>query len=100
MRLDRYFRIHEVENDDWSPAFRDVYEEPYWREYVEPGYEGKWNGLMVRGIGDVERAATCVFPSDRIVGGWSRERCCSPSTRSTSPTSQGSCHSRGRASRR
>jgi putative NIF3 family GTP cyclohydrolase 1 type 2 len=64
--LDRYFRIAEVENDDWAPAFRDIYDEPYWRDYVEPGYEGKWNGLMVRGVGEVERVATCVFPSDRI----------------------------------
>ena len=67
--LDRYFRIPEVENDDWEPGFRAVYDEPYWREYVEPGYEGKWNGLMVRGAGDVERVVTCVFPSDRIVAG-------------------------------
>ena len=67
--LDAYFRIAEVENDDWSAAFEAVYPEPYWREYVEPGYEGKWNGLMVRGEGDVERVTTCVFPSDRIVAG-------------------------------
>jgi putative NIF3 family GTP cyclohydrolase 1 type 2 len=67
--LDGYFRIPEVENDDWSPAFNAVYPEPYWREYVEPGYEGKWNGLMVRGVGDVERVATCVFPSDGVVAG-------------------------------
>lgn len=67
--LDGYFRVAEVENDDWSPAFEAVYGEPYWRQYVEPGYEGKWNGLMVRGEGDVERVATCVFPSDRIVAG-------------------------------
>jgi putative NIF3 family GTP cyclohydrolase 1 type 2 len=65
--LDRYFRIPEIENDDWAPAFGSVYAEPYWREYLESGYEGRWNGLMVRGVGDVERAATCVFPSDRIV---------------------------------
>jgi putative NIF3 family GTP cyclohydrolase 1 type 2 len=65
--LDLYFRIAEVENDDWAPAFQDVYDAPYWRDYVEPGYEGKWNGLMVRGVGDVERAVTCVFPSDRVV---------------------------------
>jgi putative NIF3 family GTP cyclohydrolase 1 type 2 len=67
--LDGYFRIAEVQNDDWSPAFEDVYEEPYWRDYVEPGYEGKWNGLMVRGEGDVERVVTCVFPSDRVIAG-------------------------------
>jgi putative NIF3 family GTP cyclohydrolase 1 type 2 len=67
--LDRYFRIPEVENDDWSPAFAAVYDEPYWRDFVEPGYEGKWNGLMVRGEGEVERVATCVFPSDRIIAG-------------------------------
>jgi putative NIF3 family GTP cyclohydrolase 1 type 2 len=67
--LDRYFRIPEVEDDDWSVAFEAIYDEPYWRDYVEPGYEGKWNGLMVRGEGDVERVVTCVFPSDRIVAG-------------------------------
>jgi putative NIF3 family GTP cyclohydrolase 1 type 2 len=67
--LDSYFRIPDVENDDWAPAFEAVYDEPYWREYVEPGYEGKWNGLMLRGEGEVERVVTCVFPSDRIVGG-------------------------------
>ena len=67
--LDGYFRIAEVENDDWSPAFEAVYGEPYWRDYVEPGYEGKWNGLMVRGEGDVERVTTCVFPSDTIAAG-------------------------------
>jgi putative NIF3 family GTP cyclohydrolase 1 type 2 len=66
--LDRYFCIPEVENDDWSAPFEAVYDEPYWRDYVEPGYEGKWNGLMVRGTGDVERVVTCVFPSDRIIG--------------------------------
>jgi putative NIF3 family GTP cyclohydrolase 1 type 2 len=68
-RLDRYFRIAEVENDDWSRAFEAVYDEPYWRDQVQPGYEGKWNGLMVRGQGEVERVATCVFPSDRIIAG-------------------------------
>jgi putative NIF3 family GTP cyclohydrolase 1 type 2 len=67
--LDRYFRIPEVENDDWAPAFEAVYDEPYWRDYVERGYEGKWNGLMVRGEQDVERVVTCVFPSDRIIAG-------------------------------
>ena len=67
--LDRYFRVREVENDDWAPAFEAVYDAPYWREYVEPGYEGKWNGLIVRGKGEVERVVTCVFPSDRIVAG-------------------------------
>jgi putative NIF3 family GTP cyclohydrolase 1 type 2 len=67
--LDAYFRVPDVTDDDWSPTFDAVYDEPYWRGYVEPGYEGKWNGLMVRGAGDVVRVATCVFPSDRIVAG-------------------------------
>lgn len=67
--LDTYFRVPDVRNDDWSPVFAQVYAEPYWREFVEPGYEGRWNGLMVRGGGEVERAVTCVFPSDRIVAG-------------------------------
>src|SRR5205807_3764188 len=65
--LDAYFRIPDVAGDDWSKAFANVYAEPYWREYVVPGWEDRWNGLSVRGVEEVERAATCVFPSDRIV---------------------------------
>lgn len=68
-RLDAYFRVADVRGDDWSRGFEDCYPEPYWREYVEPEYEGRWNGLMVRGAAEVERAATCVFPSDAIVSG-------------------------------
>jgi putative NIF3 family GTP cyclohydrolase 1 type 2 len=64
--LDAYFRIPDVRDDDWSKAFEQVYPEPYWREYVVPGWEGHWNGLSVRGAEDVEQAVTCVFPSDRI----------------------------------
>jgi putative NIF3 family GTP cyclohydrolase 1 type 2 len=67
-RLDAYFRVAEVHGDDWSPGFRNCYPDPYWREYAEPLYETRWNGLMVRGADEVERAATCVFPSDTIVG--------------------------------
>ena len=65
--LDRYFRVPDVRDDDWSRAFEQVYAEPYWLDYVAPGWEGRWNGLMVRGAEDVERVVTCVFPSDRIV---------------------------------
>jgi putative NIF3 family GTP cyclohydrolase 1 type 2 len=65
--LDAYFRVPDVRDDDWSKAFADVYPEPYWLEYVVPGWERHWNGLSVRGAGEVERVATCVFPSDRIV---------------------------------
>lgn len=65
--LDAYFRIAEVRNDDWAPMFEACYPDPYWRSYAEPGYEGRWNGLMVRGADEVVRVATCVFPSDRIV---------------------------------
>ena len=65
--LDAYFRVPDVRDDDWSPGFEHCYPEPYWRDYVEPGYEGRWNGLMVRGADEVERVVTCVFPSDRIV---------------------------------
>lgn len=65
--LDAYFRVPEVLNDDWSEIFAVVYPDAYWREHAEPGYEGRWNGLMVRGAAEVERAVTCVFPSDRIV---------------------------------
>jgi putative NIF3 family GTP cyclohydrolase 1 type 2 len=65
--LDGYFRIAEVRDDDWSEAFANVYPAPYWREYVHPGWEGRWNGLSVQGADEVERVVTCVFPSDRIV---------------------------------
>jgi putative NIF3 family GTP cyclohydrolase 1 type 2 len=67
--LDAYFRVPDVRGDDWSEAFEHVYPDPYWREYVVSGWEGRWNGLSVRGADQVERAATCVFPSDRIVAG-------------------------------
>lgn len=67
-RLDKYFRIADVRGDDWLPGFEDCYPEPYWREYAEPEYVKRWNGLMVRGA-EVERVATCVFPSDEIVRG-------------------------------
>jgi len=65
--LDAYFRVPDVRGDDWSPAMEQVYPDPYWREYVVHGWEGRWNGLSMPGADDVERAATCVFPSDRIV---------------------------------
>jgi putative NIF3 family GTP cyclohydrolase 1 type 2 len=65
--LDAYFRVPDVRADDWSETFEHAYPEPYWREYVVPGWEGHWNGLSVRGAEDVERAVTCVFPSGRIV---------------------------------
>jgi len=66
--LDDYFGTREVRGDDWSDLFELVYPDPYWREFAEPGYEGRWNGLLVRGGEDVTRVATCVFPSDRVVG--------------------------------
>jgi putative NIF3 family GTP cyclohydrolase 1 type 2 len=63
--LDTYFRVPDVENDArWYPD-----DEPYWRAYVEPEWVERQNGLMVRGDAKVERAATCVFPSARIVAG-------------------------------
>jgi putative NIF3 family GTP cyclohydrolase 1 type 2 len=65
--LDAYFRVPEVENDDWSSIYAHVYPDSYWREFVEPRYEGRWNGLMVRGSAEAERVRTCVFPSDSIV---------------------------------
>jgi putative NIF3 family GTP cyclohydrolase 1 type 2 len=65
--LDTYFRVPDVRDDDWTKAFDLVYSEPYWREYVVPGWEDRWNGLSIRGAEDVVQAVTCVFPSDRIV---------------------------------
>ncbi|MGE5691406.1 MAG: Nif3-like dinuclear metal center hexameric protein [Pseudomonadota bacterium] len=67
--LDAEFHVHDVRDDDWSATFAHVYPDPYWRDFAEPGYEGRWNGLMVRGGVEVDRAVTCVFPSDRIVAG-------------------------------
>jgi putative NIF3 family GTP cyclohydrolase 1 type 2 len=66
-RLDRYFGVAHVRGDDWSPAFAAHYPDPYWRDYAEPSYEGRWNGLMVRGASETTRAATCVFPSDAVI---------------------------------
>ena len=66
-RLDAYFRVADVRNDDWEPIFDALYPDPYWRDYAAPGYEGRWNGLFVRGAEEVERVATCVFPTDAIV---------------------------------
>jgi putative NIF3 family GTP cyclohydrolase 1 type 2 len=66
--LDSYFGTLAVRGDDWSDLFELVYPDPYWREFAEPDYEGRWNGLLVRGGDEVTRVATCVFPSDRVVG--------------------------------
>jgi putative NIF3 family GTP cyclohydrolase 1 type 2 len=65
--LDAYFGTREVRGDEWADLFELVYPDPYWREFAQPGYEGRWNGLFVRGTDEVERAATCVFPSDRVI---------------------------------
>ena len=62
--LDAYFRVPDVRGD---MRWYDRVEDPYWRDYVEPSWLERRNGLMVRGRGDVERVVTCVFPSDRIV---------------------------------
>jgi putative NIF3 family GTP cyclohydrolase 1 type 2 len=67
--LDAYFRVPDVRGDDWSQPFEQVYDEPYWREYVAPAWEGHWNGLSIRGAETVDRVVTCVFPSDRIIEG-------------------------------
>ena len=65
--LDAYFWVPDVENDDWEPIFDALYPDPYWRDFVEPAYPRRWNGLMVRGSDEVEQVRTCVFPSDAIV---------------------------------
>ncbi|HSK15268.1 MAG TPA: Nif3-like dinuclear metal center hexameric protein [Gaiellaceae bacterium] len=65
--LDAYFRVPDVSGDDWAPTFALLYPDPYWRAFAEAGYEGRWNGLLVRGAETVERAVACVFPSDAIV---------------------------------
>ena len=67
--LDDEFGTRLVQDDDWADVFEQCYPDPYWREFAEPGWEGRWNGLMVRGSGEVARAVTCVFPSDRVVAG-------------------------------
>lgn len=67
-RLDAYFGTLEVTGDEWADIFQLVYPDPYWREFAEAGYEGRWNGLLVRGADTVARVATCVFPSDRVIG--------------------------------
>jgi putative NIF3 family GTP cyclohydrolase 1 type 2 len=71
--LDMYFRVADVENDDWSGTFELLYADPYWRDFAEPGYEDRWNGLMVRGGDVVKQVRTCVFPSDRTIAGLAPE---------------------------
>jgi putative NIF3 family GTP cyclohydrolase 1 type 2 len=66
--LDAEFGTRDVRGDDWEDLFEQVYPDGCWREFAEPDYAGRWNGLMVRGADRVERAATCVFPSDRVIG--------------------------------
>jgi putative NIF3 family GTP cyclohydrolase 1 type 2 len=70
--LDAYFGTQDVRGDEWADLFELVYPDPYWREYAEPGYEGRWNGLLVRGADEVGLAATCVFPSDTVIAGLGR----------------------------
>jgi putative NIF3 family GTP cyclohydrolase 1 type 2 len=65
--LDAEFQIDLVRDDDWAPAFAQCYPAAYWRAYVEPEYEGRWNGLMLRGGDEVDSAVTCVFPGDDVV---------------------------------
>jgi putative NIF3 family GTP cyclohydrolase 1 type 2 len=66
--LDAYFRVDLVTRDDWTAAFEHAYPgEAVWRARVEPGFEGRWNGLMVRGGGEVEQAVACVFPGDELI---------------------------------
>jgi hypothetical protein len=48
----RAFRIADVRNDDWEPIFDALYPDPYRRDYAEPRYEGRSNGLFVRGAVD------------------------------------------------
>jgi putative NIF3 family GTP cyclohydrolase 1 type 2 len=65
--LDAYFRMEDVYGDaNWGEIY-DNTGGPHWRDYAERGWHERWNGLMVRGQGEVERVVTCVFPSDRIV---------------------------------
>jgi putative NIF3 family GTP cyclohydrolase 1 type 2 len=65
--LDAYFRVDDVEGDaPWGEMYEQL-GAPYWREFAEPSYSARWNGLMLRGGDQVDRVGTCVFPSDCIV---------------------------------
>jgi putative NIF3 family GTP cyclohydrolase 1 type 2 len=65
--LDAYFRVDDVDGDaPWGRIY-DELGAPYWREFAEPSYATRWNGLMLRGGDRVDRAGTCVFPGDGIV---------------------------------
>jgi putative NIF3 family GTP cyclohydrolase 1 type 2 len=64
--LDAYFRIAGVRGE--FPFYEHLPGgAPYWREFAEPAYLERFDGLMVRGGDDVRAAVTCVFPSDHIV---------------------------------
>ncbi len=64
--LDAFFGVDAVRDDDWTEIFDVVYETPTWKEYVEPRWMERWNGLMLKGGDDVTCVATCVFPSDAL----------------------------------
>ncbi|MDP1823868.1 MAG: Nif3-like dinuclear metal center hexameric protein [Archangium sp.] len=65
--LDEWFRVADVQDDEWLSLFDVVYDAPYWRDYVDPAWLRSFNGLMVRGADEVTHVATCVFPSDAIL---------------------------------
>lgn len=66
--LDAWFRVADVQDDEWLTLLDVVYDVPYWKDYVDPTWVKSFNGLMVRGAEEVTHVATCVFPSDAILG--------------------------------
>ncbi|MFO0598881.1 MAG: Nif3-like dinuclear metal center hexameric protein [Myxococcaceae bacterium] len=65
--LDEALGVRQVEGDDWLQILPVVYETPHWRNFTEPEWAPRGNGLMVRGSAEVDHVVTCVFPSDAIL---------------------------------
>ena len=68
--LDDLFKIERVESD---PAFRHFIPETYepmgvnWRSYFATDFCTRFNGLMIRGYGDVNTVYCGVFPSETVI---------------------------------
>jgi putative NIF3 family GTP cyclohydrolase 1 type 2 len=65
--LDEALGVERVRGDDWVESLSVVYETPLWRDFTEPAWVPRGNGLMVRGADEVAHVVTCVFPSDAIL---------------------------------
>jgi putative NIF3 family GTP cyclohydrolase 1 type 2 len=68
--FDDYFRVHDVPSDPAFSRFVPMVYDPIafpWREVFEPGFVQRFNGLMLRGRGEVDQAWFVAFPSEEAL---------------------------------